>query len=112
MKTINEKIKDRILCYDMNELEASRSEIDFRAGVRFAQQWISIENDLPEILPQNKSGIIENKDLLLLKVKKHDSLEFGVLRKNESQSILFWDIPDKGSFTLTYVTEWRPIERQ
>jgi len=60
MKTIDEKIRDRILLYEMNELEANRSEIDFRAGVNFAQSWIDFEKELPkigvDILLKSKNG--------------------------------------------------------
>lgn len=38
MKTLDEKIKDRILRYEMNETEANRCDMDFRAGFKFAQQ--------------------------------------------------------------------------
>lgn len=60
MKTIDEKIRDRILLYEMNELEANRSEIDFRDGVKFSQSWIPFEKELPkigvDILLKSKNG--------------------------------------------------------
>lgn len=38
MKTLDEKIKDRILRYEMNEIEANKCDMDFRAGFKFAQE--------------------------------------------------------------------------
>jgi hypothetical protein len=76
--------------------------------VEFAQRWIPVEEELPEVLPISKNGVIDNKDLLLLKFKPYESFEFGVLR--ESKNKKYWEIPDVGNFTVEDVTHWRQIE--
>jgi hypothetical protein len=83
-------------------------EESFKSGVKFAQRWIPVEEELPTPLPYGKYGMIENKDLLLLKWARHDSFEFGVLR--DSKGGKFWDLPDRNILELKEVTHWRKIE--
>lgn len=80
----------------------------FNAGVEFTQRWIPVEEELPKVLPIIKGGMIDNKDLLILKFKPYDSYEFGVLRELKGKK--YWEIPDVGIYTLDDVTHWRQIE--
>lgn len=114
MKTIEEAAKEYSEIVVLKETDASLTELkeyaqtDFKAGVEFAQRWIPVEEELPNPLPRNKSGIIDNDDLLLLKYIPYYSLEFGVLRELNGE--LYWEIPDVGNAPLADVTHWRPIE--
>ena len=118
MKSIEEAAKDFSLCalmYYEAEKELN-GEVDieefssecFKEGIEFAQRWIPVVEELPEpISPPN--GIIDNKDLLILKYIKHDSYEFGVLIQ-DSVGGKYWVIPDYGVFEINEVSHWRPIE--
>ena len=66
------------------------SEAGFKAGVEFAQRWISVEDELPEI-----------GDEIILKLREHP------LKKYQ-----FWHIADDCDIKLipVYATHWRPIE--
>ena len=84
MKTIEE-------AQDEHSLYKDGDGFSFRAGVEFAQQWISIEEELPE-------------------VKQYD---YQVLTK----SIYGYELLDidtdsdvEGTISLNYITHWRPIE--
>ena len=84
MKTIEE-------AQDEHSLYKDGDGFSFRAGVEFAQQWISIEEELPE-------------------VKQYD---YQVLAK----SIYGYELLDidtdsdvEGTISLNYITHWRPIE--
>ena len=89
------------------DIEEFSSEC-FKEGIEFAQRWIPVDEELPEpISPPN--GIIDNKDLLILKYIKHDSYEFGVLI-HDSVGGKYWVIPDYGVFEINEVSHWRPIE--
>lgn len=74
----------------------------------FAQRWIPVEEELPEPLDRNDSGIIDNEDLLLLKYKPFSSLEFGVLRQNKYDT--YFELPDIGDVPIDNISHWRPIE--
>ncbi|MBP9790724.1 MAG: hypothetical protein KBD57_09310 [Bacteroidia bacterium] len=87
--------------------EENRQKKAFKSGVEFAQRWIPVEKELPEPLPINDSGVIENEDLLLLKYKPFSSLEFGVLRQNKYDT--YWELPDIGNVPIDNITHWRPI---
>lgn len=82
----------------------------FESGIEFAESWIDVNEELPEVLPFNDSMIIENDDLLLLKYKPYGSLEFGVLRR--TNHCTYWEIPDVGNCVIEEVTHWRPINRK
>ena len=117
MKTIEEVAKEYSCRDDLTKLEfpinkellCALEEIALKEGVRMAEEWISVEDELPPTLPY-KEGIIENEDLLLLKHGQFQSLEFGVLR--DSKKGKFWELPDRGVFKLKEITHWRPINRK
>ena len=71
-------------------LEVSIAEKAFKAGVEFAQRWISVEDELPEI-----------GDDIILKLREHPLKKYQV-----------WHIADNYDIKLVpvYATHWRPIE--
>ena len=88
MKTILEEAKenceynqDSLRQYDKHFIEA------FKDGVEFAQRWISVEDELPNI-----------GDHILIKLKR-DKLKIWRIF-NEDDRIL----------VSNYATHWRPIE--
>lgn len=102
MKTIDKAAKEYLYNTDTNSyLEC------FKSGVEFAQRWIPVEEELPEVIDFSK-GFIENDDLLILKCSKYDSLEFGVLRELNGKK--YWEVPDVGSFKISEITHWRAVE--
>lgn len=88
MKTIDEKIKERIMRYEMNEIEANRSEIDFKAGVKFAEEWLSVEKDDPNF---GEWIFVKNEN------------NFAAMRIGGGLD---------RSFLKSNFTHWRPVERQ
>jgi Protein of unknown function (DUF551). len=77
---------------------------DFKAGVEFAQQWISVENELPDI---------DVPVLVKYKWDTRDNVDFAALRRiknKDTQSSWQWSsIACRTYFTRT-VTHWRYIE--
>jgi len=98
MKTIEQAAKD----YARNIWKKGRyyalpkkySELDFKAGVEFSQQWISVDDELPEIgqrvLLRAKTGYVKTRTI------KSDDFDSGkVLHVYHGKN---------------KVTHWRPIE--
>jgi hypothetical protein len=88
METIKEGAE---IYYQSNEYQKSNSlnrfDNIFKAGVEFAQRWISVEDELPSI-----------GDHILIKLKR-DKLKIWRIF-NEDDRIL----------VSNYATHWRPIE--
>ena len=84
MKTIEEVSKE------FSEKSVWACQISFKAGVKFAQRWISVEDELPEI-----------GDDIILKLREHPLKKYQV-----------WHIADNYDIKLVpvYATHWRPIE--
>ena len=111
MKTILEEAKenceynqDTLRQYDKHFIEA------FKDGVEFAQQWIKVEDELPEQV-ENLIGNSIKSEKVLVKRKWDDTGEIAIeinCRFRPSPRVCFlWDIEYKG----TSIIEWRPIER-
>lgn len=50
MKTVEQKAEEYLMCnFDSNDIDLSDA---FKAGVKFAQRWIPVEEKLPEKLVQ------------------------------------------------------------
>ena len=81
METIEEVSKE------FSEKSVWACPISFKAGVEFAQRWISVEDELPSI-----------GDHILIKLKR-DKLKIWRIF-NEDDRIL----------VSNYATHWRPIE--
>ena len=84
MKTIEEVAKE------FSEKSVWSCPISFKAGVEFAQRWISVEDELPEI-----------GDEIIVKLKKHP------LKKYQA-----WAIKCRRDIEIipVFATHWRPIE--
>ena len=90
MKTIEEAAKDYSKSKSSAEVFRCAHETDFKAGVEFAQRWISVEDELPEI-----------GDEIIVKLKEHP------LKKYQA-----WSIECRRDIEIipVFATHWRPIE--
>ena len=92
MKTIEEASHEYFRAAQLG-FENPGSEAGFKAGVEFAQRWISVEEELP----------------------KYQGIDFYVLMKNERLNsddinlVLIEGIDDVEN-VYQYATHWRPIE--
>ena len=107
MKTITEAAKD---CESIGNQSHFTPEQIFRYGVSFAEQWIKVEDELPEQIEKLTGNNIKSENVLV-KRKWDDTGEIAIeinCRFRPSPRIGFlWDIEYKGSSII----EWRPIER-
>ena len=110
MKTINEALDEAYKRSGENAYFGS----GFNAGIEFAQQWISIEEELPE----NKSFITESKNnrnkhlhgiKYFLKGYYNDNTELVGYECGEyfPGSVCYFFLRPN-NFTVTH---WRPVER-
>ena len=89
MKTIEEAAKDYSKSKSSAEVFRCAHETDFKAGVEFAQRWISVEDELPETIYDEKIF-----------------LKYPILVKNIDGAL---QVLNTFSDISTY-THWRPIE--
>ena len=89
MLKINEAAKDYALSKSSAEVFRCGHEADFKAGVEFAQRWISVEDELPETIDDEKMF-----------------LRHPILIKNIDGA---FQVLNTFSNIGTY-THWRPIE--
>ena len=95
MKKIEEVAKE------FSEKSVWACPISFKAGVEFAQRWISVEDELPEVKNYGFSDLVLTKnsyDIIMLERYDSESKQFNGIRydcinNNDGQ-----------------VTHWRPIE--
>lgn len=111
METINEAAtKHSLKKNTVKEIAHILSCEDFKAGVEFSQQWIKVENELPEQVEKLIGNSIKSENVLV-KRKWDDTGEIAIeinFRFRPSPRIGFlWNIEYKGSTII----EWRPIER-
>jgi exonuclease V gamma subunit len=107
MKTIEEASKKYAQISDdkatNNTIYFSKCDIAdaFKKGVEFAQQWISIEEDKPEIKEEPYFVFV----IRINEIQKYDCFEIGEFITNQYTSIekylAYWNI-----------THWRPIDRK
>ena len=79
------------------------ADLDFRAGVEFAQRWISIEEDTPTQLDQ------DGKVNLVLTKEGSGALDIAYRTWNIGVGEEWWCV-NGISRKLHNVTHWRPIE--
>ena len=111
METINEAAtKHSLKKNTVKEIAHILTCEDFKAGVEFSQQWIKVENELPEQVEKLIGNSIKSENVLV-KRKWDDTGEIAIeinCRFRPSPRIGFlWNIEYKGSTII----EWRPIER-
>lgn len=113
MKTIEEAAILHIYdCVEKSEFD--RSELSFKKGVEFAQRWIPVEEELPEMSLEITDWIFtdenepEDKDYLKCSI--------NVLIKTMCGCVLIANIDECGGwhsddlYQHEIVTHWRPIE--
>ena len=90
MITINEAAKSHEYNKEKNSISCviNKSTISsFKAGVEFAQKWISIEEELPEMLPAN---ILLRRPILV----KYKSGNIDVRKLTIPNGVVFWRYVD------------------
>ena len=102
MKKIEEGAE---IYYQSNEYQKSNSlnrfDNIFKAGAEFAQRWISVEDELPEVKNHGFSDLVLTKNIydnIMLErydseSKKFNGIRYDCIINNDGQ-----------------VTHWRPIE--
>lgn len=98
MKTIDEAAQDYSNKYWSNLQDYEKTSC-FKAGVEFAQRWISVEEELPK-----------NYNLVLVKgLNKNGGIEFatGLTYYDLFECKREWTVGDSDIVTVTH---WRPIE--
>ena len=94
MKTIEEVSKE------FSEKSVWACPISFKAGVKFAQRWISVEDELPEV---GVEVIVKTINLKYSIAKMYTPKDYNGNILGEKE----W----KGSGTFkSSITHWRPIE--
>ena len=95
MKTIE------LVSKEFSEKAVWACPISFKAGVEFAQRWISVEDELPEVKNHGFSDLVLTKnsyDNIMLErydseSKQFNGIRYDCIKNNDGQ-----------------VTHWRPIE--
>jgi hypothetical protein len=109
MKTITEAAKECEFHSIGNQHHFTPEQI-FRYGVSFAEQWIKVEDELPEQVEKLIGNNIKSENVLV-KRKWDDTGEIAIeinCRFRPSPRIGYlWNVEYKGSSII----EWRPIER-
>jgi len=99
MKTIEEasleNSKNHYIMAFSEELHKD-ADMDFRAGVEFAQRWYSVEEELPE----TEMGVIVRREAY--------SVYSAISRFNKSLLKIYK--PGLYKYGSFYFTHWRPIE--
>lgn len=115
MRTIEKAAKVHSNLLDLS-LEArdnickSDFEISFKAGAEFAQQWISVEDELPETLLTDIENV-QYSEHILLKVNGYDHPFIGYYMKaNDDEFFEFVPESITNEFMQELITHWRPID--
>lgn len=111
MKTITEAATEHSLKKNtVKEIAHTLTCEDFKAGVEFAQQWINVEDELPENVKELIGNNIQSKSVIV-KRRWNDTGEIVIeinYRFRPSEKIGFlWNYNYEGS----QIIEWRPISR-
>ena len=106
MKSIEEAAREQAAIKVRTDREYIQAKQDFKAGVEFAQQWISVKDELPERdsnPSSNHQSDIVLSDIVLLKNK------FGNIFSGyyDYDMASFFNYIDDEVFEII---EWRPIE--
>jgi hypothetical protein len=96
MKTIEEAANEYSASRENNDYTIE-TEMAFNAGVEFAQQWISVEDEMPN-----------SKEIILVK-SNLNCYGTAYCHGKESGFILYGD---DAYIRFGIITHWRPIERK
>ena len=114
MKKIEEGAE---IYYQSNEYKKSNSlnrfDNIFKAGVEFAQRWISVEDELPEITTINNHNAVNVKFKTIYGDERvcTATLESFPQHCGENSPMNdVWYVYPSGGHVLRNVTHWRPIE--
>ena len=115
MKTIDEAAKnsfDRlsIAGLDINWIDFKGP---FRIGVEFAQRWISVEDELPEITTLNNHNAVNVKFKTIHGDEQVCTATLESVSRHcgeNSPMHNVWYVYPSGGYILRNVTHWRPIE--
>ncbi len=109
MKTITEAAKECEFHSIGNQSHFTPEQI-FRYGVAFAEQWIKVEDELPEQVEQLIGNKIQSENVIV-KRRWKDTGEIAIeinYRFRPSERIGFlWNYNHEGS----EIIEWRPLSR-
>jgi len=99
MKTINEAAREYVMCDDypncdvcyefvrdedaINSCCSRTDNMAFHAGVKFAQQWISVEDELPEECEEVLVKCTNGKRI------QHD-VDFRINGKFRRKNVIYW----------------------
>ena len=106
MKTIEAAAKEWSRGGELSSSEKEIATNSFLEGIAFAEEWISVEAELPEF-DKNKLGRGE-QELYLVKV----SIGSISCKTTYKVSFLINDYRWNGEGDWCYVTHWRPINRK
>ena len=101
MKSIEEAAREQAAIKVRTDREYIQAKQDFKAGVEFAQQWISVKDELPERDSNPSSN--HQSDIVLLK-NKSGNIFSGYYDYDMAS---FFNYIDDEVFEII---EWRPIE--
>ena len=116
MRTIEEGAKE---LYPQNkptmytQFVAGLEQLAFKAGVEFAQRWISVEDELPEITTINNHNAVNVKFKTIYgdeRVCTATLESFSQHCGENSPMNDVWYVYPSGGHVLRNVTHWRPIE--
>lgn len=100
MKKIDESAKEYVQSRPYSTLETPKLKDEaydgFKAGVEFAQRWIPIEENLPEVNSDNGFSV----DVIAKSNNTHYIANYNSIGKS-------WNI--KGTSVFYPITHWRPI---
>jgi len=107
MKTIENQVE--LNCKYYNDYEKSAYELAFKAGVAFAQQWISVEDELPISFERGEWDGLRSDYVIAIcksgnwyKARTYSGFMDG-------SNFCIWCQEDDS--VISQVTHWRPIER-
>lgn len=114
MKTIEEAASSHEINRDNNSIDSlinKHTIVSFKAGVRFAEEWIDVNDELPEIKYQSVGVLYSDYVLVTVLGYSHPFVAFYIEFRNESGfDLIHKSIQD--SLNQKSITHWRPINRK
>ena len=108
MKTIEEASNEYSKSFEDNDYTIE-TESAFKAGVEFAQRWISVEDELPEVTKPYRD-YMKVSDFVIAKLAVSDEWFKLRLIKGMAGNKEFTNWIDQNDYSYFTVNKWRPIE--
>ena len=89
------------------ETDIKVSISDFKAGVKFAQHWIDVDDELPECNIKGEDGVMLS-ETVLIKVKNNNDMPVVAIYIKVDDDEFFETLGVK--VQQKRITHWRPIE--